>query len=569
MPVPPTAAQVQLNKIVTSLKPAVTTLDVISESMKTPFLQPILNTLHSLLTSVQMLEQIHELIYAVIWVHLKSDTVGELSPTMLRNLGKFTETLHKIHTYVEAEQEKSKIKQFFRQGEMRTLLKACHIGLEQALEVFKVQGATVLSEVANMQQHAQKTHQEVLELISALSEEGSSQSGSFISRVLSSSYNSSNSFSLLPSEPKIFHGRELEVSTIVQQLNQPIPRVAILGGGGMGKTSLARTILHHPQVSAKYEQHRFFVACDAASSSVHLAALIGGHVGLKPGQDVTKPVVRYFSGSPPSLLILDNLETVWEPNECRADVEKFLGLLEDIEHLTLIITMRGAERPASVRWTHPFLQPLRPLAQNAARKTFIDIVDDGYAVEDIDKILLLADNMPLAIDLMAHLVESDGLDNVMHYWETERTSLLSEGHNKGSNLDLSISMSLESPRLASAPHSRDLLSLLSILPDGLADADLLQSKLPIQNVLACRAALLRTSLAYTDDQRRLKALVPIREYMQKMHPPIALMVQPVLKHFMQLLELYDTYAGTASSSGIVTRITSNFANIQNNDWTWP
>ncbi|KAJ7482585.1 hypothetical protein FB451DRAFT_1364581 [Mycena latifolia] len=575
MPVPLTAAQMRLNKIVTSLNAAVTTLDVISESMKTPFLQPILNTLHSLLTAVQarfsknedectqMLEQIHELIYAMIWVHLKSDTVGELSPTMLNNLGKFTETLHKIHTYVEAEQEKSKIKQFFRQGEMRTLLKACHTGLEQALEVFKVQGATVLNEVANMQQHAQKTHQEVLEVISALSEEASSKSGSSISRVLSSSYNSSNSFSLLLSEPKNFYGRELEVSTIVQQLNQPIPRVAILGGGGMGKTSLARTILHHPQVSAKYEQHRFFVACDAASSSVHLAALIGGHVGLMPGQDVTKPVLHYFSGSPPSLLILDNLETVWEPNECRADVEKFLGLLEDIEHLTLIITMCGAERPASVQWTHPFLPPLQPLAQDAARKIFIDIVDDGYAVGDIDKILLLADNMPLAIDLMAHLVESDGLNNVMHHWETERTSLLSAGHNKGSNLDMSISMSLESPRLASAPHSRDLLSLLSILPDGLADADLLQSKLPIQNVLACKAALLRTSLAYLDDQKRLKALVPIREYMQRMHPPIAPMVQPVLKHFMQLLELYDTYAGTASSSGIVTRITSNFANIQN------
>ncbi|KAJ7459376.1 hypothetical protein FB451DRAFT_1372067 [Mycena latifolia] len=574
MPVPPTATQIQLNKIVVSLNAAVITLDVISDSMKTAFLQPILNTLHSLLIAVQtikrnedectqILKRIHELIYAVIWVHLKSDTVGELSPTMLNNLGKFTETLHKIHTYIEAEQEKSKIKQFFRQGEMRTLLKACHTGLEQTLEVFKIQGAAVLSEVADMQQHARKTHQEVLELISTLSEEASSKSGSSISQVLSSSYNSSNSFSLLPSEPKIFHGRELEVATIMQQLNQPIPRVAILGGGGMGKTSLARAILHHPQVSAKYEQHRFFVTCDAASSSVHLAALIGAHVGLQPGQDVTKPVVRYFSRSLPSLLILDNLETVWERNESRADVEKFLALLEDIEHLALIITMRGAERPANIQWTRPFLAPLKPLPQEAARKLFIDVVDDGYAIEDIDKILSLADNMPLAIDLLAHLVDYDGFDSVMHHWETDSTSLLSEGHDKGSNLELSILLSLESPRLALVPHSHHLLSLLSMLPDGLADADLVQSKLPIENILACKAALLRTSLAYTDDQKRLKALVPIREYMQKMHPPMPCFVQPLLKHFFQLLEGYETYHGTASSPGIVARITSNFANIQN------
>ncbi|KAJ7482600.1 P-loop containing nucleoside triphosphate hydrolase protein, partial [Mycena latifolia] len=420
---------------------------------------------------------------------------------------------------------------------MRTLLKACHTGLEQAFEGFKVQSATVLSEVADMRQHAQKTHQEVLELISALSEDASSKSGSSISRVLSSSHNSSNSFSLLPSQPKIFYGREREVETIIQQLDQPITRVAILGGGGMGKTSLARAILHHPQVSAKYEQHRFFVVCDATSSSVQLAALIGAHVGLKPGQDLTKPVIHYFSGSPHSLLVLDNLETVWEPRESRTDVETFLASLEDIDQLTLMITMRGAERPANVRWTHPFLEPLKPLTQEAARKTFIDIVDDGYTVEDMDRVLLLAGNMPLAIDLIAHLVDYDGLESVIHHWETERTSLLSDGHNKGSNLDLSISSSLDSPRLASVPHARDLLSLISMLPDGLADTDLLQSNLPIENVLACKAALLGTSLAYTDDQKRLKALVPIREYMQKMHPPMASIVQSLLHHFSQLLEV--------------------------------
>ncbi|KAJ7447707.1 hypothetical protein FB451DRAFT_1535937 [Mycena latifolia] len=386
-------------------------------------------------------------------------------------------TLHKVHTFVEAEQEKSKIKQFFRQGEMRTLLKACHTGLAQGLEV-----AAVLSDRTAMQQYAQKMHQEVLELISTLSD-GNSTGGSSISRSFSSSHHSSNSFSLLPSEPKTFHGRELEVLTIIQQLNQQLPRVAILGGGGMGKTSLARVILHHPQISATYQQHRFFVACDAATTSVQLAALIGAHVGLKAGQDLTKPVVHYFLNNPPSLLILDNLETAWEPRESRVDVEKLLALLEDIEHLALIITMRGAERPATVRWTRPFLAPLKPLPQEAARKTFIDIVDDGYPIEDIDKILLLADNMPLAMDLIAHLVDYDGFDNVMHHWETERTSLLADGHDKGSNLELSISLSLESPRLATVPHSRDLLSLLSILPDGLSDVELLQSKLPIENIL--------------------------------------------------------------------------------------
>ncbi|KAJ7445247.1 P-loop containing nucleoside triphosphate hydrolase protein, partial [Mycena latifolia] len=270
-----------------------------------------------------------------------------------------------------------------------------------------------------------------------------------------------------------FYGRKYEVSAIIQAFNQESTRIAILGAGGMGKTSLARAVLHHQEITARYDQHRIFVACDGASSSIQLAALIGAHIGLKPGQDLTRPVVNHFSNSPPSLLVLDNLETVWEPRETRISIENFLSILTDIKHLALIITMRGAERPANVRWTRPFLEPLRPLTQDAARKTFIDIVDDDVLdSEDIDTILLLADNMPLAIDLMAHLVEYEGASRLLERWDTEKTSLLSEGHDKGSNLNLSIALSLESPHLALVPHSRELLSLLSMLPDGLSDVEL-------------------------------------------------------------------------------------------------
>jgi hypothetical protein len=47
-------------------------------------------------------------------------------------------TLHKIHTFVEAQQNSSKVKKFFRQGEMSTLLKDCKAGLQQGLDIFQV-----------------------------------------------------------------------------------------------------------------------------------------------------------------------------------------------------------------------------------------------------------------------------------------------------------------------------------------------------------------------------------------------------------------------------------------------
>jgi hypothetical protein len=225
--------------------------------------------------------------------------------------------------------------------------------------------------------------------------------------------------------------------------------------------------------------------------------------------------------------------------------------------------MRGAERPAKVQWTRPFLLPLKPLEQNAARQTFIDIADNGHDSEEIDKILSLADNIPLVIGLLAQLADSEGCSNVLSRWEEEKTSLISDGYDQRSNLDLSISLSLSSPRIESLPHSRELLSLLSILPDGLSDAELVQSNLPIDNILGCKVALMRTALAYSDEHQRLKALAPIREYMQNIQPPAEHLVRPLLKHFQGLLEFYADNYGTQFGSSTVARISSNYSNVQN------
>ncbi|KAJ7620725.1 P-loop containing nucleoside triphosphate hydrolase protein [Mycena polygramma] len=368
---------------------------------------------------------------------------------------------------------------------------------------------------------------------------------------------------MLPSEPKIFHGRDSELSEIFELFRQGNPRIAILGAGGMGKTTLARTVLHHTQVTMRYEEHRHFVACDSATTKVELAALIGAHIGLKPGQDLTRAVVQHFSSKPESLLILDNLETVWEPMECRKEIEEFLSLLTDVGQLALIVTMRGAERPAKVAWSHPFLPPLRPLEQDAARQMFIDIADDGHNLEEVDQVLALTDNMPLAISLLAHVADSEGCPTVLFHWEEEKTSMISRGWDRKSNLDLSISLSLSSPRIEAVPHSQELLSLLSMLPNGLSDVELVQSKLPVDKVLGCKAALIGTSLAYSDSDKRLKVLVPIREYMMKVQPPKDALIRPLRGYFQELLELNKKYHGTAPNSGTVARISSNLANIQN------
>ncbi|KAJ7833938.1 P-loop containing nucleoside triphosphate hydrolase protein [Mycena olivaceomarginata] len=292
---------------------------------------------------------------------------------MLDNIGRFTETLHRIYTFLQA-QGGNKIKHFFRQSEINTLHKACRAGLEDALKVFRVDtGLPSLESVAEMRKRMQSMHEELLEAVEVFSDGTASDRYS----VAGSRSRSSISISMLPGQPKIFHGRESEFADILSSLTKGPARIAILGPGGIGKTSLAEAVLHHTHISARYE-YRLFVATDSVGTGNELVALIGSHLGLKPGYNLKNSVVQFLTTMSSCLLVLDNLDTLWEPPQTRGEIEELLSLLTEITHLTLIITMRGAERPAKVRWTRPCLEPLKPLSYDSARQTFFDIADDYH-----------------------------------------------------------------------------------------------------------------------------------------------------------------------------------------------
>ncbi|KAF7339021.1 hypothetical protein MVEN_01978300 [Mycena venus] len=569
MPHQQTVTEIRVDNIFTGLRLATTLLNELHDAFGTCSLVSISKITVSLITRlqnvkknkrecIQLMEDIHQVLFAIINLHIESDTPGHVPPVMFGHIGKFTEIMYKIHTFLEAQQDGNRIRNFFRQGELNTLLKDCWDGLRDAKTIQS--GPNLLMDVGTMQKTAAKMHIELLEIISSLSDGTTSDTASCMHPTLNGFQMSSKSFSMLPSKPKIFHGRELELNSIVKLLHEDSARIAILGAGGMGKTSLARAALHHTDMATQYK-HILFIPCDSATTSVGIAALMGEHIGLKPGKDLTRPVLHYFTAHPSCLLILDNLETAWEPLESRRGVEELLSLLTDIPHLTLMITMRGAERPAKVSWSQPFLPPLQPLSDNAARQMFFDIADDFHETKDLDQVLHLTQNMPLAIDLIAHLVDHEGCASVLARWKTEKTSLLSVGHDRMSNLDASIGISLSSPRVTASPGPLDLLRLLSILPDGLSNIELLQSSLPIPDVLACKTVLLGTCLAYQDDKKRLKSLVPIREHIQKFHPPASCLIQPLQNYFHMLLDLYEKYHGSQKMANTIDQIHSNFGNL--------
>jgi GTPase SAR1 family protein len=143
---------------------------------------------------------------------------------------------------------------------------------------------------------------------------------------------------MLPPSPKIFHGRDLELTNVVAILLQDSARIAILGTGGMGKTTLAIAAVQNAEVESKYS-YRYFVSCQSTPTCMELVSMIADHLGLEKQSDLSRAVVTYFTHAPPSLLVLDNFETPWEPSSSRSEVEEFLSLLTEISQLALVVGM--------------------------------------------------------------------------------------------------------------------------------------------------------------------------------------------------------------------------------------
>ncbi|KAJ7866923.1 hypothetical protein B0H14DRAFT_356963 [Mycena olivaceomarginata] len=330
----------------------------------------------------------------------------------------------------------------------------------------------------------------------------------------------------------------------------------------MGKTTLAMAALHHPKVANKY-QTRYFISCESAPTRDSLVAIITSHLGLETSRASERAVVALLSAGQPCLMMLDNFETPWEAMDGRAKVEDFLALLADIPHVALLLTMRGAERPSRVQWTHPFLHPLRPLDQAAAHQTFIEIADEIHDASDVDHLLAITDNIPLAVQLIAGVAASVGCQETMERWKIERTALLSAGYDKRSNLDTSITLSLSSPRMLSSPHAVELLSLMSLLSDGISDLDLVQSNIPIQDIPDCKTTLIRNSLAYIDHAGRFKVLAPIREYIRLASPPSQQLVRPLRQYLIEMLRLEAWSHASSLAADLVPRLVSNLGNLHN------
>ncbi|KAJ6470389.1 hypothetical protein C8R45DRAFT_937301 [Mycena sanguinolenta] len=146
MPRQPTVTKIRLENLTACLTSAVTLLNELNDSFSPSFVQPISNTVASLLKLVQnvkqnrkecaeLLENVYQVLFAIIDLHIKSEAAGSLSPVMTEHVGRFMKS---IYIYIEAQQDRNKLKRLFCNIEMNNLVKDCHAELDEAKTIFEV-----------------------------------------------------------------------------------------------------------------------------------------------------------------------------------------------------------------------------------------------------------------------------------------------------------------------------------------------------------------------------------------------------------------------------------------------
>ncbi|KZV62703.1 TPR-like protein, partial [Peniophora sp. CONT] len=347
----------------------------------------------------------------------------------------------------------------------------------------------------------------------------------------------------LPAAPSIFYGRTREANHIVDLVLDKHPaRIAILGSGGIGKTTIALSVLNSRQIENTFGDRRFFLSCEAVVTAdgiiQGLLKLFGLTVDHKAGVSPQDLLVSHLAALGDCILCLDNLETPWDADV--QAVEALLSKVAGISDLALLITTRGADRPPRIAWTRPLLPSVVPLTLEAA----IEIWDAICDSHDQHSIMLIraVDQVPLAVTLLAHLAQSESTDSLWARWEDEQIELL-RARGPGSRLtqvDISIQISLHSPRLRDEPLTLQLFSVICTLPQGLPESRIpafvatFRDQLP--HLRRSITLLKQCSLLYLSEDKYLRVLSPVRLYMHARHRIADTLLSRLVESYCDLVD---------------------------------
>ena len=326
----------------------------------------------------------------------------------------------------------------------------------------------------------------------------------------------------LPPPPlRACFGRNELIEKIVD-LAENLTPVALIGVGGVGKTSIALAVLNHDCIKKQFGEGRRFIRCDQFHASCthflsQLSKVIGA--GVENPEDLNS--LQPFLSSRKLLLFLDNAESILDPQGPNGGkIYAMVKEMSQFKNICLCITScTSTIPPAFERLEIP------NLSMGAAHDTFYHIYKNGGQSGLVSSILEQLDFHPLSITLLATIAQHNkwGTDQLSREWERWQTDVIHTKHNEG--LVTIIKLSLASPIFQElGPNAHDLLRVIAFFPQGVDENNLDWLFPTLSNTANIIDNFCILSLTYRNNGF-ITMLAPLREYFTPKDPALSPLLQ--------------------------------------------